>query len=224
LTLKEPAARLSKMRIALIHALKHSIVPIEASFARLWPDATIMNLLDDSLSADVARDGRLTSAMTDRFLALGRYVASTHADAILFTCSAFGPCIEAVARAHAPMPVLKPNEAMIEQAVARGHRIGLLSTFAPTLQSMPPEFPSSVQVVPKLAEGALVALDRGDRAEHDRLVAKASRDLRDCDLIALAQYSMAPAAALVADASNLPVLTTPDSAVSKLKQMLADTV
>ena len=224
MTLKEPAARLSKMRIALIHALKHSIVPIEASFARLWPDATIMNLLDDSLSADVARDGRLTSAMTDRFLALGRYVASAHADAILFTCSAFGPCIEAVARAHAPMPVLKPNEAMIEQAVARGHRIGLLSTFAPTLQSMPPEFPSSVQVVPKLAEGALAALDRGDRAEHDRLVAKASRDLRDCDLIALAQYSMAPAAALVADASNLPVLTTPDSAVSKLKQMLAATV
>jgi aspartate/glutamate racemase len=211
------------MRIALIHALKHSIVPIEASFARLWPEATIMNLLDDSLSADVARDGHLTSAMTDRFLALGRYVASTHADAILFTCSAFGPCIEAVAREHAPVPVLKPNEAMIEQAVARGHRIGLLSTFAPTLQSMPPEFPSSVQVIPKLAEGALAALDRGDRAEHDRLVAKASRDLRDCDLIALAQYSMAPAAELVADASNLPVLTTPDSAVKKLKQLLAAT-
>jgi Asp/Glu/hydantoin racemase len=212
------------MRIALVHALKHSIVPIEASFARLWPDATLMNLLDDSLSADVARDGRLTSAMTDRFLALGRYAAATHADAILFTCSAFGPCIEAVAREQAPMPVLKPNEAMIEQAIARGHRIGLLSTFAPTLQSMPQEFPSSVQVVPKLAEGALAALDHGDRAEHDRLVAKAARELRDCDLIALAQYSMAPAAALVAEASNLPVLTTPDSAVSKLKQMLAASV
>ena len=167
------------MRIALIHALKHSIVPIEASFARLWKDATLMNVLDDSLSADVARDGHLTAAMTDRFLALGRYAASTHANAILFTCSAFGPCIEAVARAQAPMPVLKPNEAMIEQAVARGHRIGLLSTFAPTLQSMPGEFPSSVQLVPKLAEGALAALDRGDRAEHDRLVAQASRDLRD---------------------------------------------
>jgi Asp/Glu/hydantoin racemase len=209
------------MRIALIHALKHSIAPIEASFARLWPDATIMNLLDDSLSADVARDGHLTSAMTDRFLILGRYVASTRADAILFTCSAFGPCIEAVARERAPMPILKPNEAMIEQAAARGRRIGLLATFAPTLRSMPPEFPGSVQVVPKLAEGALEALDRGDRAEHDRLVAKASRDLRDCDLIALAQYSMAPAADQVAEAAKLPVLTTPDSAVTKLKQLLA---
>src|SRR6266853_1556187 len=143
------------MRITLIHALKHSIVPIEASFARLWPDATLMNLVDDSLSADLARDGHLTPGMTDRFLALGRYAASTGADAILFTCSAFGPCIEAVTREHAPMPVLKPNQAMVEQAAARGHRIGLLSTFAPTLASMPPEFPGTVDVVPKLAEGAM---------------------------------------------------------------------
>src|ERR1700681_1973183 len=211
---------MNKMRITLVHALKHSIAPIEASCAGLWPDARLMNLLDDSLSADLARDGRLTDAMTGRFLSLGRYAASTGADAILFTCSAFGPCIEAVASEHAPMPVLKPSEAMVEQAAARGHRLGLLSTFPPTLVSMPREFPRGVEVVPKLAEGALAALDRGDRAEHDRLVAEASRDLRDCDLIALAQYSMARAAALVAGASGLPVLTTPDSAVAKLKELL----
>jgi hypothetical protein len=213
---------LNRMRIALIHALKHSIVPIEASFARLWPDATLMNLVDDSLSSDLARDGHLTAAMTDRFLSLGRYAASTRADAILFTCSAFGPCIEAVARAHAPMPVLKPNEAMIEQAAARGGRIGLLSTFPPTLASMPREFPASLEIVPKLAEGAMAALDRGDRAEHDRLVTEASKDLRRCDLIALAQYSLAPTAALVAEATGRPILTTPDSSVLKLKAMLSD--
>jgi hypothetical protein len=209
------------MRIALVHALKHSVAPIEASFARLWPDTRLMNLLDDSLSADLARDGRLTDTMTGRFLSLGRYAASTSADAILFTCSAFGPCIEAVAQEHAPMPVLKPNEAMIEQAAARGRRIGLLAMFAPTLVLMPGEFPRFVEIVPKLAAGALAALDRGARAEHDRLVAEASRELRGCDLIALAQYSMAPAAALVAEASGRPVLTTPDSAVQKLKESLA---
>src|SRR5258708_5354473 len=119
------------MRIALIHALKHSIVPIESSFAKLWPNARLMNLLDDSLSADLARDGHLTDVMAERFLKLGRYVTSTGADAILFTCSAFGPCIEAVAAAHAPMPVLKPNEAMIEQAAAPGRPIRLLSAFPP---------------------------------------------------------------------------------------------
>jgi Asp/Glu/hydantoin racemase len=158
--------------------------------------------------------------MTERFLKLGRYAAGTGSDAILFTCSAFGPCIEAVARAHAPMPVLKPNEAMIEEAVTRGSRIGLLSSFPPTLASMPREFPASVEIVPKLAEGAMAALDRGDRATHDRLVVEASKDLGNCDLIALAQYSMAPAAEMVARASGRPVVTTPDSAVLKLKEML----
>jgi hypothetical protein len=118
------------------------------------------------------------------------------------------------------MPVLKPNEAMIEQAVTKGRKIGLLSSFPPTLASMPREFPASIELVPKLAAGAMAALDRGDRATHDRLVVEASRDLRDCDLIALAQYSMAPAAELVAAASGRPVVTTPDSAVLKLKQML----
>ena len=208
------------MRIALVHALKHSLVPIEEAFARLWPETTRMNLLDDSLSTDLARDGRLTDEMTERFLSLGRYAAATGADAILFTCSAFGPCIEAVARAHAPMPVLKPNAAMIEQAAARGHRIGLLSTFAPTLASMPAEFPAAVELVPKLVDGALAALDRGDREEHDRLVVEASKDLRGCDLIALAQYSMAPTAALVERVSGRPVVTTPDSAVLKLRELL----
>jgi Asp/Glu/hydantoin racemase len=207
-------------RIALIHALKHSIAPIEAAFANAWPEARLMNLLDDSLSADLARDGALTDAMTERFLALGDYAAATGADGILFTCSAFGPCIEAVARAHASMPVLKPNEAMIEHAVTMGERIGLLSTFPPTLASMPPEFPASVQIVPKLAEGALAALDRGDRATHDRLIAEASRDLRDCDVIALAQFSIAGTAPLVAEATGRPVVTTPDSAVDKLMRLL----
>jgi Asp/Glu/hydantoin racemase len=208
------------MRIALIHALEHSLAPIAASFAKLWPEAQLMNLLDDSLSADLARDGKLTETMTERFLSLGRYVSGTGANGVLFTCSAFGPCIEAVARAHAPIPVLKPNEAMIEQAVAKGKKIGLLSTFQPTLASMPREFPTSVEIVPKLAEGALAALDRGDRATHNRLVTEAARDLRNCDVIALAQFSMAPAAAEVAEATGRPVLTTPDSAVMKLKAVL----
>ena len=108
------------MRIALIHALRHSPPPVEAAFARLWPDAELMNLLDDSLSADLAKDGRLTSSMTDRFLMLTRYAVSTGAEGILFTCSAFGPCIKTCAGAFPEIPVLKPNEAMIEEAARFG--------------------------------------------------------------------------------------------------------
>ena len=218
------------MRIALIHALRHSPPPIEAAFARAWPEAVLMNLLDDSLSADLARAGSLTPAMTERFLSLSRYAVGTGAEGILFTCSAFGPCIEAVAAEQAPRPVLKPNEAMVEEAVAaareaaggRRPRIGLLASFAPTLQSMPPEFPADVEIVPCHAEGSLAALDAGDGATHDRLAAEAARRLADCDVIALAQFSLARAAPLVAEATGRPVFTTPDSAVRKIRRLLGE--
>lgn len=208
-------------RLTLIHALRHSPPPIEAAFAKLWPGNILMNLLDDSLSADLAREGKLTPAMTARFRTLGDYAAGTGSDAILFTCSAFGPCIEAVAADHARMPVLKPNEAMIDEIVAAGvKRVGLLATFAGTLTSMPPEFPAGIEVIPCLAEGALAALDAGDVATHDRLAVEAVSKLSGCDAIAVGQFSLAHVAPMVAAATGLPVFTTPESAVRKLKRLL----
>ena len=160
--------------------------------------------------------------MTERFVALADYAVDTGADAILFTCSAFGPCIDAVARRHAQRPVLKPNEAMIDDAVASGQRIGLVASFAPTLRSMPLEFPGYCLLDTELADGALDALDRGDTATHDTLVAESALRLaaRGCGVIALAQFSMARARAEVERRTGLPVLTTVDSAVRALRQRL----
>ena len=206
-------------RIALIHALAHSMAPINTAFARDWPQAALMNLLDDSLSADLARSGRgLDALMHARFQQLAQYAVDAGADAILFTCSAFGPCIEAVAQRHAKLPVLKPNEAMIAEAAAGTGTLGLIATFEPTLSSMPAEFPGSVTLEPALAAGALEALNQGDAARHDALIAAQSLRLRErgCTRIALAQFSMARARAACEAACELPVLTTVDSAVRGL--------
>jgi Asp/Glu/hydantoin racemase len=205
------------MRIALIHALRHSVDPIMAEFAVAWPEVTLANLLDDSLSADLAAGASLDD-MTVRCLDLARYAARTGADGILFTCSAFGPCIEACARDLPNIPVLKPNEAMIEEAEGYS-RVGVLASFGPTLVSLPPEFGRPVQT--RLAEGALAALNAGDTATHDRLAAQAAREMSDVDVIALAQFSLGRAARAVEDATGKPVLTTPSSAVRKLKRLLA---
>ncbi|MFC3127536.1 arylsulfatase [Pseudoroseomonas globiformis] len=209
------------MRIALIHALRHSPPPIEAAFARLWPDADLMNLLDTSLSADLARDGGITPAMTRRFLDLTAYALGTGADAVLFTCSAFGKCIDACKAAHPTIPILKPNEAMIEEAYAPDRRIGLLASFAPALESMRPEFPGDALLEPVWAEGALAALDRGDAVGHERAAVEAAARLQGCDVIALAQFSLAPTAQAIAASTGCPVLTTPDSAIRKLRAMVA---
>ena len=211
------------VRIALIHALALSVEPINQAFARDWPEALRMNLLDDSLSADLARQGRgLDAAMHQRFMRLAQYAVDTGAQGILFTCSAFGPCIEAVARAYPQIPVLKPNEAMVAEAAQSGGKLGLIASFEPTLQSMPPEFAAGMPLELALAEGALEALNAGDGARHDALVAEQARALRarGCDRIALAQFSLARARAACEAASGLPVLTTVDSAVRALRARL----
>ena len=208
-------------RLALIHALSHSVAPINEAFERDWPEAVRMTLLDDSLSADLARSGKgLDEVMHERFQRLAQYAVDTGARGILFTCSAFGPCIEAVARRHAGLPVLKPNEAMIEEVAQGQGRLGLIATFAPTLASMPAEFPQGTLLELALAEGALDALNAGDTQRHDALIAEQAAALRErgCTRLALAQFSMARARTVCEAASGLPVLTTVDSAVKALRR------
>ncbi len=211
-------------RLALIHALAHSMAPINEALARDWPEATRMNLLDDSLSADLAASPHgLDDAMTRRFIVLADYAIGTGAQGILFTCSAFGPCIDVVKRRHAAIPVLKPNEAMIDEAAGLGVRVGLVATFGPTLRSMPAEFPPAVELRTALADGALDALNRGDAERHDALAAQAAMHLVEhegCGAIALAQFSLARARPRVEAACGVPVLTTVDSAVRALRARL----
>src|SRR5574340_17177 len=125
-------------RIESIHATPLAIDPIVGAFRDLWPEARTINLLDDSLAPDLAADGRLTDRMIGRFVALARYAHGCGANAVLFTCSAFGPAIEA-ARAAVDIPVLKPNEAMFEEALAAGTRIGLIATFGPSIPALKAE-------------------------------------------------------------------------------------
>ena len=213
-------------RVALIHAVTVAIEPVHDAFRRLWPEAMCTNLLDDSLSPDLERDKVLTPRMTQRFLTLADYCAGTGADGILFTCSAFGEAIEAAAR-HVKVPVLKPNAAMFEAALAAGCRIGMLATFEPSVQSMEAEFrqmASNRQPAATLetycVPGAMAALKAGHPAEHDRLIAEAAPRFGACDAVLLAHFSTARAAPAVASKVSAPVYTSPDSAVEKMRALL----
>jgi hypothetical protein len=99
---------MSSPRIALIHATFVAIEPIVSAFKQLWPEARTTNLLEDSLSADLPSDGRLSAEMTGRFVTLENSAHGCGADAILFTCSAFGPAID-TAGEGLDFPVLKPQ-------------------------------------------------------------------------------------------------------------------
>jgi hypothetical protein len=67
----------------------------------------------------------------------------------------------------------------------------------------------------------MAALKAGDGAEHDRLIADAAPRFAGCDAVMLAHFSTARAAPGVSTVINCPVLTSPGSAVAKLKTRLA---
>ena len=214
------------MRIALVHAVTVAMQPIAEAFARLWPEAETANLLDDRLSVDRAKDDELTEEMFGRIATLAQYAEGTGSDAILYTCSAFGEAIEAVAKKK-PYPVLKPNEAMFEAALEQGNNIGMLATFERSIPSMEAEFRALVQKRDSSATiksvcipDAMAALQAGDATKHNTFLANAASELRSCDAIMLAQFSTAVAREAVSNAVDCPVLTSPDAAVLKLKNVL----
>ena len=214
-------------RITLIHATPVAMQPIGEAFKQLWAAARITHLLEDSLSADLAAEGRLSERMIQRFITLARYAHASGADAVLFTCSAFGVAIDAAAAA-VPIPVLKPNEAMLEEALAVGTRIGLLATFEPSIPSLRAELEEMAQsrkialeITARAVPAALTALHAGCAADHDRLIADAAQEIGDCDALILGQFSMASAARAIPAKPRRKVLTSPDSAVTRLKELLA---
>ena len=216
-------------RVALIHATALAVAPIQAAFERHWPQARRMNLLDDSLSVDRAAAGELTQEMVQRFVALARYAQGTGCSGILFTCSAFGPAIEAAGRATG-LPTLKPNEAMFEQALATKSgplRLGLLATFQASIPSMGDELQAmaaaagrSVELRSVFVPEAMDDLAAGRVADHHRKIAEASRELADCDAVMLAQFSMAAAQPAVQAQLPCPVLASPDCAVLALQRRM----
>jgi Asp/Glu/hydantoin racemase len=212
-----------KPRIVLLHGTPVAMEPIQRAFATRWPEAEIVNLLDDSLSVDRAKDHDLTPRMFERFVELGGYAHRIGAEAILVTCSAFGPAIERMAQ-ELPVPVLKPNEAMFREAIGRGRRIGMLATFAPSVLTMTEEFEQFVGEAGAKAtletivvEGAMDALRKGDAARHNELIAARAPELAHCDAIMLAHFSTSRALAAVTAAVGTSVLTAPDAAVDRIR-------
>jgi Asp/Glu/hydantoin racemase len=214
-------------RIALIHAVATAIPPIRHAFKEGWPEAQVSNLLDDDLMPAYTREGGLTPHITERICALALYAARTGADGILFTCSVF-PQAEDLAKQLVRIPLLKPDEAMIAAALDAGARIGVVATNPPAAPAAAAQLRAGaearglrIQVVESVAEGAFAIGNAGDAAAHDRMVVEAAERIAgQVDVLCLAQVSMALARATVQAKVKAPVLTSPGTAVARLKKIL----
>jgi Asp/Glu/hydantoin racemase len=217
----------SSPRIVLVHATPVAMEPVQAAMTAIWPEAEAVNLLDDGLTIDRAKEGPdLSEELIERFVDLGRYARRIGADGILITCSAFGPAVDRVEK-ELPLPVLRPNEAMFRDAIAVGDRIGMLATFAPAVTTMEQEFRqfvtdagASATLETIVVPDAIDLLRQGDDAAHNHLVAEAAPRFADHDAIVLAHFSTSRAAEQVRSKVKVPVFAAPEAAVVRMKTLI----
>lgn len=214
----------SRPRITLIHATRIAMEPVESAAARLWPEAETVSILEEGLSVDRLATAHLSPDLFRRIVDLSRYAEAAHADGVLFTCSAFGEAIER-AKIEALIPVMKPNEAMFDAAFSFGDKIAMIYTFPPAAAGMKEEFhdavvasTSNARLRSVFCEGALDAKKAGDDAIHDDLIAETAAGIENADAIMLGQFSMASAIDEVKSRTNIPVLTSPESAIQEIRR------
>jgi Asp/Glu/hydantoin racemase len=216
-------------RLAYIHTVTSLPANFNALSDELIPEVDRFHIVDESLLQATIRSGGLSELTMRRLSAYLVSAEQAGADLIMVTCSTLGPAVE-VGRDSVQIPVLRVDQAMADQAVATGGRIGVAATLSTTLvpttdliQARATAAGQQVEIVPCLCEGAFEAVTSGDADRHDELVKTGLQELlsADVDVIVLAQASMARAvSALPQEEVAIPILTSPRLAVEHLAQLI----
>lgn len=213
------------MRVVIIHALAESVPPVRLAFQDEFPDAELINLLDEGLFIDF--DQHLTPRLRRRMSQLICYSAEHGADAIGLACSVYAPVVES-ARELVDVPVLSSYDAVMEEAVGHGSRIGIIASVPATLRD-------SEYYLRQTAEGKGISLElqlclaedlipvmrmEGPTAFQRRLAEEVERLSPNVDAVLLSQFSMASALSHLKQIARVPVLSAPHSSARRLKELL----
>jgi Asp/Glu/hydantoin racemase len=215
-------------KLALIHTATVNVTTITQLCKEAMPDVEVFNILDESLLKNTIAAQKLTPTTYRRVATYLESAEAAGADAILVTCSSIGPAVDA-ARPLVSVPVLRIDQAMADEAVRLGKRIGVIATLSTTLEPTAALIQASaarqgktIELVTHLCTGAFESVISGDTATHDRLVRAGLQTLMErVDVIVLAQASMARVAdALAADERRAPILSSPPLGVAAAREVM----
>jgi Asp/Glu/hydantoin racemase len=215
--------------VGFVHTVL-SLPPVFGALAdELVPGTDVFHIVDESLLTVTRKSGSLSPATRRRALGYVLSAAEAGADVVVVTCSSIGPAVDAGA-SFVPVPVLRIDEPMADEAVRLGSRVGVLATLRTTLEPTADLVARRARVVGKqvdvvshVCDGAFEALQAGDRGRHDELVREGVRRLAaDVDVILLAQASMARVVdALPDEERTVPILSSPRLGMQRVAELVA---
>jgi len=216
--------------VTLVHAVLPALEVMETALLAEMPELRVRHLLDEGLSSEAERRGGVDRVCVERMLTVLELAVAAGTDAILLTCTAYSTMVPEARRRFPETPLYAVDQVMVERAVERASRIGVLATFAAGLEQQREMLGREaaaqgkpIEIVPSLHPAAMVALRRGDAREHDRIVLDALPALAEAtDLVLLAQASMARVYDQIPPAYRDRVLSSPRLAAAALRKVLRE--
>ncbi len=213
------------MRVVMIHALAESIPPVRLAFQDEFPEAEVVNVLDEGLLIDFP--GCITPNLRRRMSDLICYSRDHSADAIGLACSVYAPVVDS-ARGLVDVPLVSSYGPVVAEAVAIGPRIGVIASNNATMSDTEyylnlaaQEDETDVTVVKRLAADLIRVLrEDGQPAFEQRLEEETLALASEVDAVLLSQFSFAAALEHLQNVSPVPVLSAPHSSARTLKKIL----
>lgn len=217
------------IKVVAIHTAFALVEPLNKLFKENLPEVKLNHIVDDSLIQEVIANNVVTNRVRKRLLSYYQAAADSGADFIFNCCSSVGDVAE-TGRTISDIPVFRIDYPMAVTAVTQAKRIGVIATLSTTLAPtvgllyrLSNETGKDIEIVKGLANGAFQAGQSGDTEKHDKLIEEAAVKIADkVDLFVLAQGSMARMEAKLAELTGKPVLSSPLSGVTGLREYLID--
>ncbi|MGN1163673.1 MAG: aspartate/glutamate racemase family protein, partial [Candidatus Ornithospirochaeta sp.] len=185
-------------------------------------EVELTNVVDEILISNTQKKGEFTKWNMDRLLSDLSCAEEEDSDLIVVTCSSLTPYVLALGD-KVRKPIVTIDKKMCSQAAEKGTRILVLATASTTVGPTVARIKGELEALGKKAEvysslrsDAMAALKKDDVAAHDRILTEEAVKYPECDLIVLAQASMASAKESVEEATGKMVLTSPDSCISEV--------
>ena len=214
-------------KAAFFHTVLATPAPMKAAFHERFPDAELITMVDDSVLPEVLANGNLpTPAIVKRLADYASIAAQQGAGVFVCMCTTLGIAVREAQKAVS-IPMLTIDGPMLRQAVETGKKIGMLVTFPPTERTskaaalaFAADAGRDVTVDVIVVDGARDALNAGDKATHDRLIAEKAQEAASVyDVLVFAQVTMLDAAAQCGGL-GVPVLTSVKSGIEQLAEYL----
>ena len=216
-------------RLALIHTVIFLADMFKKKLAARYPCLQSFHVVDESLIQGLFAAGGMTPGIVRRLAGQAGLARDAGAEVILFTCSSTSPAVDLI-RPLIDVPVLKIDDPLAERAVLTGEKIGVICTAKTTLlpcqnliRQHADRLGRKVTVQGRLEAAAFEAVMAGDKTRHDEIIRQVAAELsRECDVVVLAQASMAHLAPELNKSLKVPVLAGPDLCVEALADYLKD--